>query len=704
MLASACARRLSSRHSTWRSYVEISRFMRSSAALPIRACPLLQGRVPRSAIEGQCSSFHTSVSFHQEKQSLDFLEAYKKSFNFPIATHGIQELSALDPSSEAEVVIHGYLGSRADISKNLSFASLISKELDCSVQVVSTAKSPEGQQKPAHGQLRSLEENSPVIVRGLIKGREPSKADQDGPGTLKTSLGEVQKIQNVEVLLQDIQCLNEFPKDIILTEDTKFPPEQRHLQIKTDKSVRDALTFRAKAANLCRDELSNRFGFVEVETPLLFKSTPEGAREFLVPTRRKGLAYALPQSPQQYKQILMASGIPRYFQVAKCFRDEDLRADRQPEFTQVDLEMSFATGQDVMDCMEEVIKRLWAELLDIRTLPDTFPRMSYEEAMSRYGSDKPDIRLGMEIHKVDYLLPVDLVSKITPLPAPTVEILKLPLSTSPSETRDFINSFMGSPEAIPFNENPDGQPGIFVVDSRRPLSGLQAFGFEAAEHLEDLLSLEDGDVVVLQARKQAPHSGGSTALGNLRLALHRAAVAQGRIPAAKGFEFLWIADFPLFSPTVADEPGQGGAAGLASTHHPFTAPKTVEDVDLLLTDPSKVKAEHYDLVVNGVELGGGSRRIHDARVQEFILRDVLKISPNRLNSFSHLLSVLRSGCPPHAGIALGFDRLITVMMGRESVRDVIAFPKSGKGEDLLVKSPSMVDKEALEVYGLKLIE
>lgn len=416
------------------------------------------------------------------------------------------------------------------------------------------------------------------------------------------------------------------------------------------------------------------------------------------------MAYALPQSPQQYKQILMASGIPKYFQIARCFRDEDHRADRQPEFTQIDLEMSFAKGEDVMQQIETILRRLWISMIDEKIPESNFPRMSYHDAMSQYGSDKPDLRLGMEIHRVGHLLPVDLIGKIGPLLDPVVEVMNLSVSDNPQESRKFISNFMDSPEAAPFLNNPEGQPGIFVYDLKQPLQGLQPFGFEAAEHVEEILNLKHGDLVVLQARKKAPFAGGSTLIGNLRLALHKAAVATKYIPAPKGFKFLWITDFPLFSPTNGTDPGQGGTAGISSTHHPFTAPKSPEDVDLLLTDPLAVKAEHYDIVVNGVELGGGSRRVHDAKVQEYILRDVLKMSEERLQDFRHLLDVLRAGCPPHAGIALGFDRLIAVMMGRESVRDVIAFPKSGKGEDLLVKAPNLLTQEQLETYHLELKE
>ena len=368
---------------------------------------------------------------------------------------------------------------------------------------------------------------------------------------------------------------------------------------------------------------------------------------------------------------------------------------------QLDIEMAFATGKDVMQCIELLIRRLWAEMLQITDMNDPFPRLTYHEAMIKFGSDKPDTRLGMELSAIGHLLPADLISMIGPLTDPIVEIMKFRVTDEPKETRNFITAFMDSTISIDFRRNPDGAPGIFVVDSRKPLRGLQAFGFEAAERVEEMLDLEDGDLVVLQARTNSPHHGGSTPLGKLRIALHNAAVAQGHVAPPQGFSFLWVTDFPLFSPTNDAEPGQGGTAGLASTHHPFTSPKTAEDVDMLLEHPTKAVGEHYDLVVNGVELGGGSRRIHHARFQEFILKDVLKISSERLEDFSHLLEVLRAGCPPHAGIALGFDRLIAVMLGKTSIRDVIAFPKSGSGEDRLVRSPSRITDEALAVHHLQ---
>ncbi|TIA67309.1 hypothetical protein D6C83_02011 [Aureobasidium pullulans] len=615
----------------------------------------------------------------------------KAIVHFPSATCKLEDVATREVGED--VVLHGYLGTQRQAGKNLLFAELRDTTLSRSIQLVASNKTSTGES--VFEKLIELSVETPVAIQGKIKSRKAK------PSSSKIEEGAIQPVTDVEIELTKVSPLNHFPKDIMVTQDSVFSAEQRHLQLRMEKPLRDALAFRSKAASILRTELCEGKDFTEIETPLLFKSTPEGAREFLVPSRTPGLAYALPQSPQQYKQILMASGIPRYVQFAKCFRDEDLRADRQPEFTQVDLEMSFATGQDVMSTVESVIKTLWQKLLGI-SYDGQFPHLSYEDAMSTYGSDKPDVRLESKISRVEYMLPVDLVRKIGPLNDPIVEVLKIPISEDAKETRGFVTRFMDSPEAKPFNENPEGQPGIFIFDPRKPLSGLSVFGFEAAETIEETLDLEEGDLVVLQARKNASHAGGSTPLGNLRLALHKFAVQHGYMPAPQGFEFLWITDFPLFSPSVANEPGQGGAAGFSSTHHPFTAPKTAEDVDLLLTDPAAVKAEHYDLVVNGVELGGGSRRIHSAAMQQFVLREVLKMSEERLKDFDHLIEVLRAGCPPHAGMALGFDRLIAVMLGKESVRDVIAFPKSGRGEDLLVKSPTRMTEEQLKTYHLKL--
>ncbi|KAL9630213.1 MAG: hypothetical protein Q9204_004832, partial [Flavoplaca sp. TL-2023a] len=617
--------------------------------------------------------------------------------NFPEETFDLSTIAGLEiPEEGQDVVIHGYLGSSASLSKNLLFIQLISKDRMCSIQLVSSSKALPNKDLSSHELIKKLSMHTPVAVRAVLRKREqPPERDS----------GSIRKIKHVELDLLSVQSLNDFPSDIIATPETVFGQHQRHLQLRADVDLRKALSFRSEVAMALRLRLHD-LGFVDIETPLLFKSTPEGAREFIVPTRRKGFAYALPQSPQQFKQILMGSGIPKYYQFARCFRDEDLRADRQPEFTQLDMEMSFAGADQVMFTIEELIRSVWSTFLK-SDLPLPFPRMSYREAMSSYGSDKPDTRLGMQISRLDFLLPGDLISKISTLQTPIVESLMLRFEQSVSDAlparimQDFIAKFFDSAEGTAFLKNPDGGPGIFVIDSLKPLQGLQALGFEAAERVEGINQLEDGDLLVLQARPDEPFSGGSTTLGNLRLALHAAAVRQGLLKPPVGFAPLWVIDFPLFSPITQDQPGQGGGAGLAATHHPFTSPKTAEDVDMLAVNPSEVTGDHYDLVINGVELGGGSRRIHSAEMQAYVMRHILKMSPERLLEFSHLLDVLRAGCPPHAGIALGFDRLITLMLGKSSVREVIAFPKTGKGEDALVKSPGPLTDEMLKTYFLQ---
>ncbi|KAG0153149.1 hypothetical protein PDIDSM_4999 [Penicillium digitatum] len=661
------------------SYVEISNLLRGRSTSP-RGCysPV---RTPRQ--------FHarTCLQHDEPPQQLPaFLEAYKRAVDFPAATHDFETFFA-QAEPNTEVVLHGYLGARADLSKKLSFVRLSDPTLQHSLQVVAFAKND------AFEQLKTVNVNSPVAVRGTIqkKKTKPSEADNTTAQ------------DQWELALEEIHP-HDFPKEIIMTPETVFPPEQRYLQLRSDAELREALRFRARAHNICKKELEQcRPPFVEIETPLLFKSTPEGAREFIVPTRREGLAYALPQSPQQYKQILMASGLPRYYQFARCFRDEDLRADRQPEFTQLDMEMSFATGDDVMRTVEGVIRRLWSSLMKDPAPEGPFRKVPYQQVMAKYGSDKPDTRYGMEIIRLDHALPVDLVGKLSDLPNPIVEAFKLEGNNNdPAETHKFITEFLDSPAGAPFNNNPDGGPGVFIYNGKQPLCGLQPFGFEAAEQVEELLDPDHGDLIVLQARPRAPFSGGSTPVGDLRRALHAASVSTGFKPAPTGFDFLWVVDFPLFSPLSDSEPGQGRSRILLH-HHPFTAPKTPADVHLLLTDPTQAVADHYDLVVNGVELGGGSRRIHDAAVQEFIFRDILKMPAERLTDFSHLLDALRSGCPPHAGLALGFDRLVAVMLGKESVRDVIAFPKTGKGgDDAMVGTPSPMTEEALKTYHLML--
>ncbi|KAF7892961.1 uncharacterized protein EAF02_000499 [Botrytis sinoallii] len=667
---------------------------------------------------------------------------YKDSIALPKPNldplHPWEQLQPLNIGKK--VTVTGFLRNKKQLGKGLIFATISrGSSANPGIQVVLKDSPEEGKIGDAFKTFKDIREHSAVSVTGILQSRikKPDKTAEVVPDSLVTEeasdsipLKRSQLLANFDIHAEDLRAINSFPRDIVVGPAQKFGPDSRHLEVRFEPDLYERLMFRSKLAKLVRKYLYS-VSFDEIETPILFKSTPEGAREFLVPTRKPGYAYALPQSPQQYKQILMASGVTKYFQFAKCFRDEDLRADRQPEFTQIDMEMSWADGSYVMQTVEELVKGIHKqiqseqpEVVNNIELPETgFPRVTYEEAMSKHGSDKPDLRILDLIHRVDSIIPENLKGMMTSIENPIIEACKFRLNGNSRKVQQFIRKFMDSADAEAFQKNPDGPPGIFVFDPRRPLEGLQAFGFEGAEALKQLYSslppslhnnndprgpdatttFDEGDLLILQARPNTPHSGGSTTLGKFRLALYKAAISEQLLAPTPGFHYLWVTDFPLFTLNTANpaDPGQGGTSGFSSTHHPFTAPKTADDIDLLFTDPLAVTADHYDLVINGVELGGGSKRVHSAEVQKFIMKNVLKMSNERMSDFDHLFEALRAGCPPHAGFAIGFDRWVAVLTGRESVRDVIFFPKGNKGEDAMVGSPGLVTSEQEETYNLK---
>ncbi|ROV92821.1 hypothetical protein VPNG_09091 [Cytospora leucostoma] len=651
-----------------------------------------------------------------------------------------RNISPAEQFKEGSIVtVHGFISKRRDISSKLSFVDLII-DSGPKFQFKSSWEEKGSPEHQLHKALKQVPAWSSVSLTGRIDKAETSQRSY--------GRNYPEHVGAYDVTLQDVHELSPFPRDIIISDGAQFPPHARHLQIRFDDVLQDRLQLRQSLTRSAQ-ELLHEARFQHVETPVLFKSTPEGAREFLVPTRRPGYAYALPQSPQQYKQILMASGVRGYFQFARCFRDEDLRADRQPEFTQLDLEMSFAKGEDVMQLVESLVWKMYRSIREewaVREVngepcpvrrdsgkpftqdypyldPETqdkedtpFQRISYQDAMSFYGSDKPDLRIPNKvrlldvIQRVDHILPRSFVSMISDLEDPIVDACVFRFDSPPS--RDFVKSVWDNLPK-PLRKNPDGEAVPLIIDPSKPLSGLSPLGHEAATTILDAPAsdlpnlggeLEAGDLVIFQARPSRPFEGGSTALGDLRRHVYAEAVSRGLLPSDPSFRFLWVTGFPLFTPNGdASDPaeGQHGASGFSSTHHPFTAPLTPEDFDLLAADPLGVRADHYDLVVNGVELGGGSRRIHIAEVQEYVFREVLKMSDEGVGHFSHLLEALRAGCPPHAGFAFGWDRLVATLGYTGSVRDVIAFPKSKKGDEPVARAPGLVTDEEWGTYHLR---
>ncbi|ODQ51222.1 hypothetical protein SAICODRAFT_42218, partial [Saitoella complicata NRRL Y-17804] len=554
------------------------------------------------------------------------------------------------------VTLHGWFVSGRVVSSKVAFFTL--QDTDGSrIQLLYRSKTaPE--ELTIKG-LKTIRDETPVAVTGVLQPKQMSKQE--------IGRGE----QSHEVVLEKVEILN-TPTHIPVKEfNDDFALSHRYLYWRVPENLK-ALRLRSRVASLCRGVLEKN-NFLEVETPLLFKSTPEGAREFLVPTRSNGLAYSLPQSPQQYKQILMASGVGRYYQIARCFRDEDLRADRQPEFTQLDLEMSYVKQEDVIRVIEYILRTLWKEVLDVDI--GKVPRLTYGEAMGKFGSDKPDLRYELEVKNVTEFMPSELLDS----EAPVVEAVLI---------KDGVKL-------------PEVARGGLLQHEQFP-----ALDSTSRRSITEFLGACEEDLVIL-TRRASRLTGGSTAAGRARTAAIEAMTTAGLWEPSKKFSFCWVVDFPLFTPSTdnAAEPGQGGTLGLSSTHHPFTAPVVMDRTklaEMVKQDPLSIKGQHYDIVCNGVELGGGSIRIHDAVLQRTMLTDYLGIPSERLVQFSHLIAALSAGCPPHGGIALGFDRLVAMLHGTTSIRDVIAFPKNSAGRDMLVGSPSPLDNDRLKDYHLTL--
>uniref|UniRef100_A0A8C4KJE6 Aspartyl-tRNA synthetase 2, mitochondrial n=1 Tax=Dromaius novaehollandiae TaxID=8790 RepID=A0A8C4KJE6_DRONO len=508
--------------------------------------------------------------------------------------------------------------------------------------------------------LSSAPVESVVRVTGVVSLRPPG---QENP---KMPTGDIEvKVETAEVL----NSCKKLPFEIkdFIKKSEALRMQYRYLDLRSFQ-LQYNLRLRSQIVMRMREYLCNLHGFVDVETPTLFKRTPGGAKEFLVPSREAGKFYSLPQSPQQFKQLLMVGGLDRYFQVARCYRDEGSRPDRQPEFTQIDIEMSFVDQNGIQRLIEGLLQYSWPEDRSPVTTP--FPSMTYEEALADYGTDKPDTRFGMKIVDISDFsqrLGIHFVQNALSYPHGTVKAICIPQGMV-SDIFTYSVRFM-----------PDGSLKSLLT---------KFLGQEQQSELIQELKMQVDDVVLLAAGEHKRCS----ALGSLRLESADLLEAAGlvlRDPAV--FHFLWVVDFPLFLPKE-DNPTE-----LESAHHPFTAPHP-SDTSLLYSDPTKVRSQHYDLVLNGSEVGGGSIRIHNAELQRFVLEKVLKEDSEVL---SHLLDALEFGAPPHGGIALGLDRLISLIVGAQSIRDVIAFPKSFRGRDLMGNAPDYVTAEELEPYHIQ---
>lgn len=517
-----------------------------------------------------------------------------------------------------------------------------------------------------------------VKVTGVVRDRPEGTVNPNLPS------GEI------EVLADQIEILNPSLTPPFMMDDDNLSETVRltHRYLDLRRPAMQAnLRLRYKVAMALRVFLDQQ-GFIDIETPMLTRSTPEGARDYLVPSRvNAGQFFALPQSPQLFKQLLMVSGFDRYYQITKCFRDEDLRADRQPEFTQVDIETSFLTENEIIELMEEMIRELFKNTMNIE-LPNPFPRMSYDEAINSYGSDKPDMRVALKlIDLTDLMKTVEfkVFRGAADMQGGRVAALNVPGGgTLSRKDIDDYTQFVAIYGAkglayIKVNEIAKGAEGL-----QSPI--LKFLPEPVVAEILQRVGAKDGDLVFFGADKAK--------IVNEALGALRAKVGHERGLAEAGWKPLWVVDFPMFE---YDEDGKRWQA----LHHPFTAPKDGHE-DYLQTDPGKAMSKAYDMVLNGSEIGGGSVRIHSQEVQSKVFTALNIGAEEAQEKFGFLLEALQYGAPPHGGIAFGLDRIVTMMTGAESIRDVIAFPKTQRAQCLLTQAPSVVDEAQLRELHIRL--
>lgn len=587
---------------------------------------------------------------------MQFIEKNKK-------THNCNELTEQDKGKE--VVLMGWVSVRRDLG-NLIFIDL--RDGEGITQCVFDAEKDEKLHKLASG----LRNEFVIGVKGTVQKRL-QKNDK-----LQTG--------DIEVLVSELEVLNEAKTTPFVVEEDVNASEElrlkyRYLDLRR-LSNQKALRLRHKAAQSARNYLTEQ-NFVEVETPMLTRSTPEGARDFLVPSRvQKGKFYALPQSPQLFKQLLMVSGLGRYFQLVKCFRDEDLRADRQPEFTQIDIELSFITCEDIYEIMEGLVAQMWNDVLG-KKIDLPVDRISYSEAMEKYGCDRPDRRIpwilktATDLFKeTEFKIFANVIKS-----GGVIKGFKIPgKAEMVRKELDGLNKIV----------EPAGAKGVaWIKVENGELNGTSAKFMSAAQKndLQNLFEAGDGDLILLVADQLRTTND---ALSTLRLHLGK----EFKVYSEDQIDLLWVTDFPLLEWNEDEK-------RFIALHHPFTSPHP-EDMELLDKSPEKVRSLAYDMILNGNEIGGGSIRIHDQELQKKVFR-ALSISEEEASAkFGFLLEALTYGAPPHGGIAFGFDRMIMLLVGASSIRDVIAFPKTTSAADLMTDAPSEVDSGQLNELKIRL--
>lgn len=513
-----------------------------------------------------------------------------------------------------------------------------------------------------------------IGVKGIVAERESRNPKMD--------------TGDIEVQVSDLMVYSKAETPPIYIKDDDNVDESlrlryRYLDLRKPKMQRN-LAFRHKVAQVTRNFFSSE-GFLEIETPTLDKPTPEGARDYLIPSRvNHGKFYALPQSPQLYKQILMVSGCDRYFQIARCYRDEDLRADRQPEFTQIDMELSFVDQDDIIEIQERYLQTLFREVMDVE-LQIPFPRLSYDEAMNRFGSDKPDTRFGYELKDLSDIAK-DCGFGVFSGAVENGGVVKAICVDGGAEefSRKKIDKFTEGVKDF----GAKGLPWMKVTADGISSPIAKFFDEEQRAAILERMGAGEGDLILFAADSWKV---AVDALGFLR---RHIADLRGQLDS-KQFNFLWVTDFPMFE--YSEEEGR-----YIAMHHPFTMPRE-QDLDKLLTDPAEVKAIAYDIVLNGVEAGGGSIRIHDSEVQKLVFKALQISEEDAEEKFGFLLEAFKYGAPPHGGLAYGMDRLVMIMLGEPSIRDVIAFPKNASAQCLMSAAPAVIEPEQLEELAIRTV-